>query len=161
MPRFLIALLAMLVLQCGCAPRSPAGGSDDAEKKKWENAGWTFLEVVGTQVGNAEYASHISSDTARSVSAFAFDGSQRLQREYIQTDRLYLIVTMAERSGKTYALVFQKERKAKQTHQRNPEDRPLSAYSACHHSTATYQIRPPRTRACPLAQTSSRVEIYS
>jgi hypothetical protein len=49
---------------------------------------------------------------------------ERKQKEYRQSDQLYLVVTMADRSGKTYALVFRKEKKANQAAQTTPGLRP-------------------------------------
>jgi len=82
-------------------------------------------------------------DTARSVSAFAFDGAQRIQKEYLQTDRLYLVVTMAEQSGKTYSLVFQKERRANQPVQTTAMTPPTAP------TTSSAPSAPTRTCAKP------------
>jgi hypothetical protein len=116
MRHYIAIFLTTVSLLVGCARGSSA---DEVEKKKWQDAGWSFQEVVGTPVSGAESVSHLSSDTARSISAFAFDGSQRSQREYLQTERLYLVVTMSEKSGKTYSLIFTKERRANQRPERN------------------------------------------
>ena len=106
--RFLLFLLLPLILTVGCAKQL-----SDTERVKHERSsdGWIFLEVVGVPDPNAKEVAHLSSKTARSISAFAFDGAQRTQKEFNQSDSLYLVITMGTESGKTHALVFQKPKK--------------------------------------------------
>jgi hypothetical protein len=112
--RFASLAFAILLL-IGCSRGVTADAGIEAAKKKWQAAGWIFHEEFGTAVAGAEEVSSMSSTTARSVSAFSFDGAERKQKEYSQSEHLYLVVTMADNSGKTYALVFRKEKKANQS----------------------------------------------
>lgn len=102
----LVILISLVAL--GCVQQV-----SDAEKakRKWEAEGWAFLEAVGIEDPAAEEVAFDSSETARSITAFAFDGSERRKKEYLQTDSRYLVVTMGSRSGATYSLVFRKPKK--------------------------------------------------
>jgi uncharacterized lipoprotein NlpE involved in copper resistance len=120
----LVTLVFAIFLLIGCSRTVAADTGVDVAKKKWEADGWVFHEAFGTAIAGAEEVSFMSSSTARSVSAFSFDGVERKQKEYRQSDQLYLVVTMADRSGKSYALVFRKEKKANQAAQTTPGLRP-------------------------------------
>jgi hypothetical protein len=116
----LASIVFAIFLLLGCSRSVASDTGIDAAKKKWQAAGWVFHETFGTAVAGAEEVSFMSSATARSVSAFSFDGAERRQKEYLQSDQFYLVVTMADSSGKTYALVFRKEKKANQAAQTTP-----------------------------------------
>ncbi len=69
------------------------------------------MEVVGIEDLAATEIAFSSSDTARTITAFAYDGAERAKKEYFQTDMHYLVVTMGSKSGATYSLVFRKPKK--------------------------------------------------
>jgi hypothetical protein len=104
-PLFFTLLLFALF---GCSKQT-----DDVGRVKHEREaqGWTFLEVVGTEDHAAIEVADSSSTTARSISAFASNGSEKTKKEYFQNDSLYLAVTMSTKSGATYSLVFRRPKK--------------------------------------------------
>ena len=80
----------------------------EAEKERWTGQGWSYVETFGASAADATYASHMSSPTARLLTAFASDSGVRTNKIYAQTNGLYLVVSMQRPSGDTFALVFTK-----------------------------------------------------
>jgi hypothetical protein len=103
-----LVLVLLLAFGCGRKPQSPAASGTEQEKQRWIAQGWSYVEAFGTPSDDATYASHMSSPTARSVTAFASAAGGRTNKVYEQTSTLYLVVTMQRPSGDTFTLVFSK-----------------------------------------------------
>jgi len=100
-------LAAMLsVVACDRSQQASTTSSFEAEKRRWTVEGWSYVETIGTPANDATYITHISSETARSVTAFASAGGVRTNKVYAQTNALYLVVSMQRPSGDAFALVF-------------------------------------------------------
>jgi hypothetical protein len=105
----LILLIALLsVVGCNRAPQSPTASGLEQEKQRWTGEGWNLVETFGSGSADAVYVTHMSSPTARSVTAFASAAGERTNKVYQQTSALYLVVSMQRPSGDTFALVFTK-----------------------------------------------------
>jgi hypothetical protein len=104
--RFIASVLIFAVL-CGCGSSS----AFESEKKKWETEGWRFVELVGERDSDAVSLTWSSGQTAKLATAFAFDGTEKRKKEYAQIDSVYLVVTMAAKSGRYYSMVFAKAKK--------------------------------------------------
>jgi len=85
-----------------------------AVKRDYATEGWKFLEVVGDLTTDALPVAHFSSMTEQRITATALRNGRRLKKVYVQTDRLFLTVTMQRptgagcRDGDTFSLVFSK-----------------------------------------------------
>ena len=103
-------LFAVMVFVIGCSrTEQPSMTSGlENEKQRWTVQGWSYVETFGVSSRDAVYASHMSSPTARSLTAFASAGGVRTNQVYPQTNALYLVVSMQRPSGDTFALVFTK-----------------------------------------------------
>jgi hypothetical protein len=105
---FILLLALLSVVGCNRAPHSTAALGLEQEKQRWTSQGWSFTETFGSGSADGAYVSHMSSPTARSVTAFASASGTRTSKVYQQTNALYLVVSMLRPSGDTFALVFTK-----------------------------------------------------
>lgn len=122
--QYIMRILALTVLVgillSGCSREAvPMGGegvqrigqADEIEKQRRRAEGWDYLETVGTPFDGAQSTAFLQSDTARSITAVAFDGKQQVKKRFPQTDHVYLLVNMGH-ADKTYALVFRRPKPA-------------------------------------------------
>ncbi len=112
--RYIQILLLALLFLVGCDRNAKSGNPASVEtglakeKRRWSAEGWSFLETVGTASTDGQYLIHMSSPTARNLTAHASSSGVRTNKVYVQTNALFLIVTMGQSSGDTFALVFTK-----------------------------------------------------
>lgn len=104
-PLFFVMLFAF---GCGRSPQPVAASGPETEKQRWTAEGWSFVETFGSAADDAVYITHMSSPTARSVTAYASAAGEQTNQVYQQTNALYLVVSMQRPSGDTFALVFSK-----------------------------------------------------
>ena len=91
----------------GCSSRQQTFGVED-EKKRWTAEGWTYLETFGRPAEDTVMVAHMSSATAREITAFARTDGVATNQVYAQTQSLYLVVSMQRPTGDAFALVFTK-----------------------------------------------------
>lgn len=90
---------------CGKGPQTSAV---EAEKEIRAQQGWTFLETFGQSNADAEMAAYMDSKTADKLTAFASTNGIQASRDYVQTDKLYLVVSMQRTNGDGFSLIFTK-----------------------------------------------------
>jgi len=103
-----LLLLILSLSGCGNDPQAPAVTNLEKERDRWAAEGWAFVETFGPATENAAYAFHLSSETAKSITAIASTSGVRTNKIYHQTNAVYLLVSMQDPSGDTFALVFSK-----------------------------------------------------
>jgi hypothetical protein len=101
-----IVSIAGLLFLVGCGRQQTFGVED--EKKRWEADGWTYHETFGRPTEDSVVVFNASSDTAQQTSAFARTDGTLTNRVYMQTNSIYLVVTMERTNGDQFALVFTK-----------------------------------------------------
>lgn len=109
MNRFLILIL-LLATACfmpGCG-KGPQTSDVQAEKEIWRQQGWTYLETFGRPDDDAVEITFMTSDTADKITAFACTNNVQVSRDYVQTNRIYLVASMGQTNGDTFSLVFTK-----------------------------------------------------
>ena len=90
----------------GCARQNPF----DSSRRFWEREGWAYIETFGDVFPDAVEVAYMKSDTARTIRAFANDGVHRHEKEFDQSDYVYLVVTMQNERDQAYSVVFKKEK---------------------------------------------------
>ena len=83
----------------------------DDEMALWKSKGWTYLETFGDASNDVVMVSNFSSDNAKKVTAFARISGVATNKVYEQTDTLYLVVSVQEKSGDAFALIFTKPKR--------------------------------------------------
>jgi hypothetical protein len=108
--RFLshFVLISAVLVLLGCGSNQKAASVVESEKSRWTAEGWSYLETFGRPSDDAVAASHMSSGTARQITAFARTDGAATNRIYAQTQSLYLVVSMQRPTGDAFALVFSK-----------------------------------------------------
>ena len=102
-----ISISAFIVL-LGCGSDQRAASVIEEESNRWTTEGWSYLETFGRPSDDAVAASHMSSGTARQITAFARTDGVTTNQIYAQTQSLYLVVSMQRPTGDAFALVFTK-----------------------------------------------------
>jgi hypothetical protein len=122
----LTVLLGILLSGCSreAAPMGDGdvertGQADEVEKQRRLAEGWDYVETIGTPFDGAQSMPFLQSDTARSITAVAYDGTQQVKKSFPQSDHVYLLVNMG-RADRTYVLVFRRPKPAQPDGPANP-----------------------------------------
>jgi hypothetical protein len=75
------------------------------EVQKWEQEGWQQEEILGAE-GDFALTSFMKSDTARSLTAFWVTKGVQAQKQYVQNEKKYLILTFSKADGDSFAVVL-------------------------------------------------------